>query len=370
MWTGTFRRIGGCATKDRRGPGYSRRSPHTGAVTARSRPSSCPPRWSAPAGSPARAAAGSSASRARPARGSRRSPRTSPAGSASAPRSCRWTASTWPAPSSAPRPRRSQGRAGHVRRRRLVALLRRLRAADEPVVYAPEFRRAIEEPIAGAIPCPRRPARRLRGQLPAARGRAVARRPPAAGQVLVRGDRRGDPHRAARPAPRRVRQGAGLRRRLGRAQRRAQRAAHRADARRGRTWSSGCRSERRPGRRARRPGRGAHQCRRRGISSSARYLRLVHAVLAEPAGLRGLTGSGVPAASRAAGSRSRRRARRRARRGRCGRSDRAARRRSSRSRCSPLPTSRSQYGRFGRLTFPGVARGGPCGVTFAGYSAA
>jgi pantothenate kinase len=35
-----------------------------------------------------------------------------------------------------------------------VALLRRLRAADEPVVYAPEFRRAIEEPIAGAIPVP------------------------------------------------------------------------------------------------------------------------------------------------------------------------------------------------------------------------
>ena len=33
-----------------------------------------------------------------------------------------------------------------------VALLRRLRAADEPVVYAPAFRRAIEEPIAGAIP--------------------------------------------------------------------------------------------------------------------------------------------------------------------------------------------------------------------------
>ena len=35
-----------------------------------------------------------------------------------------------------------------------VALLRRLRAADEPVVYAPAFRREIEEPIAGAIPVP------------------------------------------------------------------------------------------------------------------------------------------------------------------------------------------------------------------------
>lgn len=32
-----------------------------------------------------------------------------------------------------------------------VALLRRLRGRDEDVVYAPEFRREIEEPIAGAI---------------------------------------------------------------------------------------------------------------------------------------------------------------------------------------------------------------------------
>jgi pantothenate kinase len=36
-----------------------------------------------------------------------------------------------------------------------VALLRRLRAADEEVVYAPEFRRSIEEPIAGAVAVPR-----------------------------------------------------------------------------------------------------------------------------------------------------------------------------------------------------------------------
>jgi pantothenate kinase len=35
-----------------------------------------------------------------------------------------------------------------------LQLLRRLRAADEPVVYAPEFRREIEEPIAGAIAVP------------------------------------------------------------------------------------------------------------------------------------------------------------------------------------------------------------------------
>lgn len=32
-----------------------------------------------------------------------------------------------------------------------VTLLRRLRAASEDVVYAPEFRRSIEEPIAGAV---------------------------------------------------------------------------------------------------------------------------------------------------------------------------------------------------------------------------
>jgi pantothenate kinase len=36
-----------------------------------------------------------------------------------------------------------------------VALLRRLRAGDEAVVYAPEFHREIEEPIACAVPVPR-----------------------------------------------------------------------------------------------------------------------------------------------------------------------------------------------------------------------
>lgn len=36
-----------------------------------------------------------------------------------------------------------------------VALLRRLRAADEDVVYAPHFDRTLEEPIAGAIAVPR-----------------------------------------------------------------------------------------------------------------------------------------------------------------------------------------------------------------------
>ncbi len=36
-----------------------------------------------------------------------------------------------------------------------VALLRRLRESDDPVVYAPVFRREIEEPIANAVPVPR-----------------------------------------------------------------------------------------------------------------------------------------------------------------------------------------------------------------------
>jgi pantothenate kinase len=35
-----------------------------------------------------------------------------------------------------------------------VALLARLREAAEPVTYAPQFRREIEEPVAGAIPVP------------------------------------------------------------------------------------------------------------------------------------------------------------------------------------------------------------------------
>jgi pantothenate kinase len=36
-----------------------------------------------------------------------------------------------------------------------VALLERLRTSDDPIVYAPEFRREIEEPIACAVPVPR-----------------------------------------------------------------------------------------------------------------------------------------------------------------------------------------------------------------------
>nr|WP_222437266.1 nucleoside/nucleotide kinase family protein [Quadrisphaera sp. RL12-1S] len=36
-----------------------------------------------------------------------------------------------------------------------VALLRRLRAGDEDVVHAPEFRRDLEEPVGSAVPVPR-----------------------------------------------------------------------------------------------------------------------------------------------------------------------------------------------------------------------
>jgi len=35
-----------------------------------------------------------------------------------------------------------------------IALLRRLREATDPIVYAPRFHRDIEEPIAGAVPVP------------------------------------------------------------------------------------------------------------------------------------------------------------------------------------------------------------------------
>ena len=56
-----------------------------------------------------------------------------------------------------------------------VALLERVRAARE-TVYAPEFRRPPEEPIAGAIAIPPDvPLDRHRGQLPAASTRATGR---------------------------------------------------------------------------------------------------------------------------------------------------------------------------------------------------
>ncbi|WP_242089829.1 nucleoside/nucleotide kinase family protein [Curtobacterium sp. DN_7.5] len=37
-----------------------------------------------------------------------------------------------------------------------VALVRRLAVADEPVVWAPDFDRRVDEPVAGSIPVPRR----------------------------------------------------------------------------------------------------------------------------------------------------------------------------------------------------------------------
>ena len=88
---------------------------------------------------------------------------------------CRWTAST----------SRSRELVRLGRRDRMgapdtfdaagyAALLRAAARATSAVVYAPEFRREIEEPIAGAIAvAARRPARRHRGQLPAARRRRL-----------------------------------------------------------------------------------------------------------------------------------------------------------------------------------------------------
>ena len=72
--------------------------------------------------------------------------------------------------------------------------------------------------------------------------------------------------------------------------------------------------------------------RRLGISRFARYFQLVHAVFAEPAGLRGRGPSGTAGCRRRP---SRRRARRRARRSSGGRPGRAAPRRPCRSRCRP-----------------------------------
>ena len=55
-----------------------------------------------------------------------------------------------------------------------VALLRRLRVGEDAVVYAPEFHREIEEPVACAVPVPRDgAARRDGGQLPAGRRRRL-----------------------------------------------------------------------------------------------------------------------------------------------------------------------------------------------------
>ena len=96
----------------------------------------------------------SSASRARPAAASRRSRARSSPSWASGRGSCRWTGSIWRRRSSCG----SGGASGWARPTRSTrpATPRCSGAckSDEPVVYAPEFRREIEEPIAGAIAVP------------------------------------------------------------------------------------------------------------------------------------------------------------------------------------------------------------------------
>jgi hypothetical protein len=71
--------------------------------------------------------------------------------SARTPSSSRWTASTSPTRARPARAARPQGRAGHLRRRRLRALLRRLREAGPDTVYAPTFDRGLEAAVAGSI---------------------------------------------------------------------------------------------------------------------------------------------------------------------------------------------------------------------------
>ena len=108
-----------------------------------------------------------------------------------------------------------------------AALLRRLRAADE-TVYAPAFRREIEEPIAGAIAVPPEvPLVVTEGNylLLWDEVRCAARR------GLVRRDGGGHAARVADRPPRRVRQDAGGGRGVGHALRPAQRRGRGRDAR-------------------------------------------------------------------------------------------------------------------------------------------
>ena len=98
---------------------------------------------------------------------------------------CRWTASI--------SPRSSSQRLGRASRKGApdtfdvhgyIALLDRLHAELAETVYAPAFRRDLEEPIAGAIPvAARRAAGRDGGQLPARRHAPVG---PAAGRASTR----------------------------------------------------------------------------------------------------------------------------------------------------------------------------------------
>ena len=112
-----------------------------------------------------------------------------------------------------------------------VALLRRLRENTDDVVYAPEFRREIEEPVNAAVAVPRDvPLVITEGNYllvdsgPWAQVRDAARR------GVVRAAGRAAAARAADRAAHRVRQGARLRARLGDALRPAQRRADRDDA--------------------------------------------------------------------------------------------------------------------------------------------
>ena len=97
-----------------------------------------------------------------------------------------------------------------------AALLRRLRqqgADSSEVVYAPAFTRDLDEPVAGAIP--------IFADTP------LAICGPAAGRGVVRGRGPGAAHSAAHRPPCAVWPHTAGRRRLGRADRRAQRSAHR-----------------------------------------------------------------------------------------------------------------------------------------------
>ena len=102
-----------------------------------------------------RDAAASSGSPGRRAPASPRSRSGSPPSCAAPHGSSRWTAFTSPTPSSSGSGRRDRkGAIDTFDAGGYVALLRRLRADPPELVYAPEFRREIEEPIGSAIAVP------------------------------------------------------------------------------------------------------------------------------------------------------------------------------------------------------------------------